>query len=226
MLGPLILLLAAASHAPVQATPYACSVKVEVDGLTGSMWRNFEPNEPDELYVLQLDSGLRAMWMIDNRPSAGRKRYRFRTGRPEADVFRQGPDYVEIGNVRFTRLDDAPVWAYLYGDGIYVGAFLLQSARQSRSLRLAGGQGIQISVAQPHNKVLIGRLAQARDWHAVLVQNGRELGRTSTHVPSPARVKAAFEKARSELLAHRTAFIAGNAPHGGSGACEYQDDML
>ncbi|HEX8644206.1 MAG TPA: hypothetical protein VF702_09880 [Allosphingosinicella sp.] len=205
---------AAEAEVPTAASdPYRCSVAVHMDGLSGGMWRDFSPGRPDEFYHIQLNDpepggGPRASWSVDNRPPARPRVYGWRTGRPEADAFRYGPHFVSFGTFLTGRIRDGAIHARLYGDGVLAGTILAQGAKQTRRGYRMGAEGMSFSLSSPFNAPVIAALANARSWEAVLVDaTGRELGRKTVRVPSPAIAEAEFNRARAELLRHRAEFL-------------------
>jgi hypothetical protein len=195
--------------------PFTCGVAIEMDGLSGGLLRHFYPNQPDDFYLIQLQdprspgSGPFAIWQIDNRPPARPRVYGYQVGRPEAVIFRQGPDSVSFGTIEYGEVRDGPIWVRMYGDGAYAGAFLVQTARQTRRQHRHRGYGVSVLVSQPHQPAVVANLAGALEWRAVLVDpSGRELGSRSVRVPARARVEAEFVRAKAELLRHRDDYLA------------------
>lgn len=226
-LFPLALALALTSPAAapgVAPEPYRCGIALEVAGLAGGIWRDFYPGRPDDLYIIQLQSpalrsGPFAIWSIDNRPPARPRDYGYLVGRPEAEVFRDGPDSVTFGDVDYGEIRDGPLWARLYGDGLYAGVYLAQTARQTRRAFRAGARGLYLSLDQRLQPAIVARLANASEWQAVLVDAaGRELGRRRVRVPTAQEVRLEFERARARLLQDRDAFLAGETS--ASATCE------
>lgn len=211
---------------------YTCSVPVELDGLRGGMWRHFNPGHADEFYVIQLynpavPSGPFALWSVDNRPPAPPRDYGFQTGRREADAFRLGPDYISFGEIEHGGVVAGRLWVRLFGDDVYAGVFLRQTARRTRAARRRGERTLSVSVTQIHYPEIVARLATAREWRAVLVdEGGHELGSRTLNVPAPPQVKAAFERGRAELLSHRQAFIAADGAPSPGAPCEIIDEGL
>lgn len=198
--------------------PYRCGVALEVAGLGGGIWRDFFPGRPDDFYIIQLQSpalrsGPFAIWSIDNRPPARPRDYGYQVGRPEAQVFRDGPDSVTFGEIDYGELRDGRVWVRLYGDGLYAGVFLAQTARYTRRAYRLGARGLYQSVDQRQRPAIVAMLANAREWQAVLVDDaGRELGRKRVRVPTAQEIRVEFERARARLLRERDAFLAGERP--------------
>lgn len=207
-------LLQSEEEVPTAATdPYRCSVGVGMDGLSGGMWRDFQPGRPDEYYKIQIynpevTSSPFASWGIDNRPPARPRAYGWDVGLPEAEAFRQGPEYVAFGQISYGRVADGAISARLLGDRVYAGTILAQKAKDTRRAYRLGGQGLSLSISSNGHPDIFATLGKATRWEAVLVDaSGRELGRKEVRVPSPATAQAEFNRARSELLRHRDEFL-------------------
>ena len=203
-----------AEFATEASQPYRCSVTMRLDGLRGGMWRDFLPGRPDEYYQIQFydpaetGGGPFLGWSVDNRPSARPSVYGWSTGRPEAAAFRYGPDYVNFGEIRYGQVADGAISARLLGDGVVAGTVPAQRAKLTRRVHRLGGEGLTFSIAYRSYPAIFAQLARAGTWEAVLVDAaGRELGRKSVRVPSPAAAEAEFNRARAELLRHREAFL-------------------
>ncbi|HEY0012250.1 MAG TPA: hypothetical protein VGB79_05300 [Allosphingosinicella sp.] len=200
---------------PTEASqPYRCSVSMTLDGLRGGMWRDFIPGRPDEYYQIQFSNpaetsgGPFVGWSVDNRPPARPSAYGWSTGRPEATAFRYGPNYVYFGTIRYGRMADGAISARLLGDGVLAGTVPAQRAKLTRQVHRLGGDGLTFSIHFRSYPEIFARLAGAATWEAVLLDAaGRELGRKSVRVPSPAAAEAEFNRARAELLRHRDGFL-------------------
>jgi hypothetical protein len=207
-------LLQQAAELPTAATdPYRCWVAVNIDGLRGGMWRDFNLGRPDEFYRVQIQNpeiagGPFALWSVDNRPPARPRVYGWQVGRPEARAFRDGPDYIHFGTFRIGRIADGPIYARLYGDGLHAGTILVRRAKETRRLYRMRGEGLSLFLSFGAQPQVLASLASATAWEAVLVDGaGRELGRRTVRVPSPASAEAEFNRARAELLRHRAEFL-------------------
>ncbi|HYJ29148.1 MAG TPA: hypothetical protein VEW25_02255 [Allosphingosinicella sp.] len=226
------LLLATALVQPGPASgervePHTCGVALEIDGLSGGLLRHFYPGQPDDFYLIQLQnpqvpgSGPFATWQIDDRPPARPRVYGYQVGRPEAVVFRQGPDSVSFGMVEHGEVRDGPIWVRMYGDGAYAGTFLAQTARRTRRQHRLGARAVSVHVSQLHQSTVVANLAGALEWRAVLVDSsGRELGSKTVRVPGRAQVEAEFIRARAELLRHRDDYLANPERAAVEGPCQ------
>jgi hypothetical protein len=200
---------------PTEASePYRCSVSMTLDGLTGGMWRDFTPGRPDDYYQIQFNNpaepggGPFVGWSVDNRPPARPRVYGWSVGRPEADAFRNGPEYVNFGTIRYGQVADGAISARLLGDGVLAGTVPAQRAKLTRRVHRLGGDGLTFSISYLSYPQIFAQLARAATWEAVLIDAaGRELGRKSVRVPSPTAAEAEFNRARAELLRHRDAFL-------------------
>ena len=208
-------LLQPEEEVPTAATdPYRCWIGIEMAGLAGAMWRDFEPGRPDEYYQIQIlnpdvGDGAFATWSVDNRPPARRRPFGYGAGPPEAEAFRNGPDSVAFGTIGYGRVADGAISARMFGDGVPAGTILVQRPKATRRTYRLGGDGLWLSVPARGYPEVFAKLAKASRWEAVLVDaSGRELGRKAVSVPSPAVAEAAFNRARAELLRHRDEFLA------------------
>jgi hypothetical protein len=194
--------------------PYRCTVAMALDGLRGSMWRDFASGIPDDYYRIQMFDAAESSpapvltWSVDNRPPARPRVYGWSVGRREAEAFRDGPDYFSFGTMHYGSVTDGAISAQLFGDGVYAGTILAQRAKYTRRVHRLGGSALTLSVSYNQYPVTVARLAAASDWEAVLIDaTGRELARKTVHVPSPAAAQAEFNRARAELLRQRDAFL-------------------
>ena len=207
-------LLEAAAAEP--ATPFRCVAEVEIDGLRGSMWRDFGGRE-DDFHILQLyDSadpggGPRVTWSIDNRPRKRPRDYGWLLGRPKAVVFDQGPDHVAFGAIPYEGVRDGALHARLYGDGVYAGTIFVQRARDTRRAFRQPSRAASVSVSQQHYPAIVAALAHAAEWRAELVDStGRLLGESRVRLPSPGRVESEFARAKARILADRETYLANS----------------
>jgi hypothetical protein len=131
---------AEATVPPMKSSPpewgWRCSGQFEVDGQRVSMWRDFDASGTINPYIIQsFDREPHGTtWTIDPRPETfppDGKAFPSMRGRNEAEVLREGPDYVHISYEWHTEAV-GPIYVYFWGDGIYVGAEQLFSARQVR----------------------------------------------------------------------------------------------
>lgn len=203
------------AEVPTAATdPYRCSVAVEMAGLAGAMWRDFQPGRPDEYYKIQINnpevaSSIFAIWLVDNRPPRRPRAYGYDVGVPEADAFRNGPDHVNFDRIDHGRIPDGPISARLFGDGVHAGTIPVQSAKNTRRAYRLGAQGLSLSISRSAYPDIFPKLGRTTRWEAVLVDSsGRELGRKTVRLPSPAEARAGFDRARLELLRRRDEFLA------------------
>lgn len=230
----LSMFLLAAGFAQPAATPieeqdaFTCSVRMDSETLRGTMWRQFDPRWPDDRYVIQLrdrsdERGPSVSWTVDNRPLPRRLPRDHGYGRPESEIFRQGPDAVDFGSIETGELSGERIWAQLFGDGVYSGAHLALTARDSRRLSRRGARSIAVVLSHRYTRDLVARLAGAREWRVVLVtEAGRVLGERTVIVPTSEQARAAFEQARRELMANRDAFVAGRAAAVSEAHCEIE----
>jgi hypothetical protein len=224
----IVLTMTLSSATPVDITDaYTCGVGFDVDGLGGGMWRHFYPGHPDDFYIIQLQnprvlSGPFAFWHVDNRPPAPPRVYGYQFGWPESVAFSLGPESVSFGTIEHGEVRDGRIWIRLFGDGVYAGTFLRQTARRTRQAYRRGERALSAWVSRIHYPEIVAQLANAQEWRAVLLDDsGRELGSKTVRVPAPAQVQSEFLRRRAALLSARDAYLAG-AQDGGDPAasCE------
>ena len=230
----LSIVMLAADFAQPAAAPieehenFICWVRMDSETLRGTMWRQFDPQWPDDRYVIHLrdrsdERGPSVSWTVDNRPLPRGQTRDQGFGRPETEIFRQGPDVVDFGSIEVGELRGERIWAQLFGDGVYSGAHLALTGRDSRRLSRRAAQSIAVVLSHRYTRDLVARLAGAREWRAVLVtEGGRVLGERTVIVPTSEQAHATFEQARRELLANRDAFVAGRAAAASEAHCEVE----
>ncbi len=211
---------------------WACSAPVDVDGFRGSILRQYTAKGDELPYIMEVkEPGSPSFphsitWTVDPDPAGPppRRKPGFLAGRKEADAFRTGPDYVHISFTWHTRVE-GPVWAHYWGDGAYVGADLLQTARAARRFRdrqgLSGGISGGIS-----NRALLTALAEARTWQVVAIDStGKRLFTESFQVPGWRSAEAEFRRARAQIDRIEAEFRKHHEPREVDGAsCTDQED--
>lgn len=143
MIGSLAFALAM-QRAIVTDNSWSCATRYEIDGRMVSMWRDFDDLGTVFPYHIQTvdKDPTRTHWTIyplaDGPPAEEYGPYK--SGRSEAEVLANGPDYVHI-SYNWQAEVKGPVWALFWGDGSFVGAEQLFSAKQVRRFTRNGKMG-------------------------------------------------------------------------------------
>lgn len=181
---------------------WRCSGRFDVEGRRVSIWRDFEGSGKISPYKLQTyehePNG--TYWTIDSRPevpSIGETVVPD-MGRTEAEVLRNGPDYVHINYPWHTDVV-GPVHAYFWGDETYIGAEQLFSARQVRRTTDREGKMGGLSGGLSQGPILRA-LYRARTWvFKVTDATGKELAAGNFHPPDLARAFPDYRRTREEI---------------------------
>lgn len=181
---------------------WRCWSRFEVEGELVTIWRDFDASGRINSYFIQSwnSEPHGTYWVIDPRPngppadgaeSAGE-------GRSEAEVLRDGPDYVHI-NYSWNTKVVGPVHVNFHGDGVYVGTERLFSAREVR--RWTGKDGKMGGLSGGLSKGPILRaLYRTQTWtFSVTDATGKELIRGAFHPPDLARSVDEFRRVRAEI---------------------------
>ncbi len=119
-------------------------------------------------------------------------------GRNEAEVLREGPDYVHISYEWHTEAV-GPNYVYFWGDGIYVGAEQLFSARQVRRYTGKDGKTGGLSAGLSTGSILRD-LYKTRTWaFSVIDATGKKLTDGAFHPPDLARSVSEYRRVRAQI---------------------------
>lgn len=188
---------------------WRCWSRFEVEGETVTILRDFEASGTINPYLIQSydHEPHGTYWMIDprpdgppaNEPDNGRK------GRSEAEVLRDGPDYVHINYAWHTQVV-GPVQVSFRGDGVPVGSQRLFSAREVR--RSTGKDGKMFGLSGGLSKgPILQALYRTQSWaFSVTDATGKELVTGAFHPPDLARAVEEYRRVRAEIEALETEF--------------------
>lgn len=203
----LLPLVAAASKPPrLPELGWRCGAKYEIDGRPVWMFRDFETSGKIHAYFIQTLDGTQpnheTYWHIDPRaegPPANERKDWF-SGRSEAEVLRDGPDYVHVDYRWYTQVN-GPVWAHYWGDGRYAGAELLFSASKVRRYTEKDGKMGGLSGGLGKGPIMTA-LGASRSWAFKVVDaTGKEL---ASETFAPPNLGNSVEEYRRHRLAIET----------------------
>jgi hypothetical protein len=194
----------ASLHSPLLAPEWGwrCSARFDVEGRRVTIWRDFDASGKPSSYQIQTfeNEPNGTYWTIGPRPDGAPKGEASSgdTGRSEAEVLRNGPDYVHINYPWHTEVT-GPVYAHFWGDGTYVGAERLFSAKEVRRYTERDGKmgGLSGGLSQgPIMKALYGSQA----WmFKVTDATGKELTSGIFRPPDLARAVTEYRVSRAEI---------------------------
>jgi hypothetical protein len=197
------------SPLPAPEWGWRCWGRFDVEGRRVSIWRDFDASGKLNSYHIQTyehePNG--TYWTIDPRPEGPPRRVSvsWDTGRSEAEVLRNGPDYVHIDYPWHTEVT-GPVYVHFWGDGTYVGAERLFSAGRVRRYTERDGKmgGLSGGLSKgPIMQALYGSQAWA---FKVTDATGKELTSGSLHPPDLARAVTEYRFVRAEIENLETEF--------------------
>jgi hypothetical protein len=181
---------------------WRCTGRFDVEGRRVTIWRDFDASGKNSPYQIQTfeHEPHGTYWTIDPRPEgplAGEP-VSWDTGRSEADVLRDGPDYVHINYPWRTQVV-GPVHVYFWADETYVGAELLFSARQVR--RWTDKDGTMGGLSGGLSKGPIMRALYGSETWAFKVTDatGKELTAGAFRPPDLGRSIVEYRRAREEI---------------------------
>lgn len=181
---------------------WRCYGRFDIEGRRVTIWRDFDVTgklNPYQIQTFEHESN-GTYWTIDPRPEGPPKGepISWDTGRSEAEVLRNGPDYVHINYPWHTEVV-GPVHAYFWGDGTYVGAERLYSARQVRRSTERDGKMGGLSGGLSKGPILQALYGSEAWAYKVTDATGKELTSGVFHPPDLARAIAAYRFARAEI---------------------------
>jgi hypothetical protein len=191
---------------PAGASPpewgWRCSGRFEVDGQGVSIWRDFDASGTINPYFIQSfnHEPHGTSWIIDPRRgghSTG-KSIPWKTGRAEAAVLSEGPDYVHINYQWHTEVV-GPIYAYFWGDGRYVGAEQLFTSRQARRFTAKDGKMGGLSGGLSQGSIL-RELYKTETWaFSATDANGKKLTEGTFHPPDLAHSVNEYRRVRAQI---------------------------
>lgn len=179
-----------------------CVGTFEVEGQRVGIGRGFDDSGTINPYSIQSfdHEPHGTTWTIDPRPDGPPVDAppSWNRGRSEAKVLREGPDYVHISYPWHTEVV-GPVYVYFWGDGTYIGAEQLFSARQVR--RWTGKDGKMGGLSSGLSKgPIMQALYKTQDWtFKVTDATGKELTSGTFHPPDLARSIVEYRRVRAEI---------------------------
>lgn len=184
------------------ALGWRCWGKFDVEGRRVTIWRDFYPSGKLNPYHIQTwehePNG--TSWLIDPRPAGppADEPRSWDTGRSEAEVLRDGPDYIHINFTWDTEVI-GPVHAYFWGDGRYAGAEQLFSARQVK--RATGRDGKMGGLSDGLSKgPTLRALYGSRQWTFKVTDGaGKELTVGTFHPPDLAHAIDEYRSVRADI---------------------------
>lgn len=207
---------------------WRCTGGFEVEGQQVIIWRDFDASGallPYRIQTVESEPN-GTYWTIDPRPDGPAKGepVTWNTGRSEAEVLRDGPDYVHINFPWYTAVT-GPVYAHFWGDGTYAGAERLFTARQVRHSTGRDGKMGGLSGGLSKGPTMQS-LYRAQIWaFKVTDATGKELTSGSFHPPDLARAAARYRLVRTEIDQLETEFRTDfETKVRGSTICEADED--
>jgi hypothetical protein len=209
---------------------WRCGGRFELDGHPAVIWRDFDASGKVGSYFIQTIDGHEyphtTYWTIDPRPEGppAEEPVSWDTGRSEEEVLRDGPDSVHIDYLWRTTVV-GPVQVYFWGDGSYVGAEQLFSARSVR--RYTDDDGTMGGLSGGLSKgPIMKALYRSQAWmFKVTDATGKQLAEETFRPPDLARSITEYRHMRTEIesleVEFRTDFQAKTR---GSITCDAHND--